>query len=876
MSASDPREALEFLQALLVGQETYDRVDPDHVLRLSAACRGLETLARLLEVAPGLEPALAALAPKKKKKGGDADAPSEREQLQARRALLEELARSLEARAREATLRVDELEEEEAVEAVASLGPESGWDWVRAAEDELDGVVAIDLGTTNVVCARWNFQAEEPGVSTIEPVAVNVLDAMGFDRLKVGSYLVGERALGHRRQVNLYRSFRRFLGTQQRTRPAITGSTITQVAVSDLAAAVVLELLRRLAQQTGSGKPVRVPRVVVTVPAGADLAFEYELRRALDALGVEGTAELDEATAAGIYHLLRPLLSRRSSDGDGDVGDGDVGDDDGEGEPTLAARYAAQLGATFDDEAGATLNALCVDVGGGTTDLSLIQLSVDQDRSACRVHIEVVDTAGFPDLSGEGLTLHLFKLLKRRLALALADPGRALGVAGAAAPAQHPWLALHRAEAGPAAEAVPVWLQDDVRLLLASWDAVRSTDPLPDDLRLAVDRMVPTASEGAAKQGQRARKALFQWLWDQAEVLKRRLTAQREHELSSDGGSGASARLELGSFPRPAGAPDLAGLLGPAQASASDPSALGLSAADVDAHVEAAGLPRLEAEVRRLVGERTVDRVILAGNGARDVRFSVEPFLRELLGLSAEQVDHRPDEAKVAVAKGACLWAVGNRLEGVGVTIARHPRHPHTLELVSIVSREVLFLQGQPINRFAFAQPPAREGAEGDRLIQVDRVVGQKLEPFLMFDPRKGEPLLDVIDSPLRERADLVLPDVDQFLEATTSDAVTDFQCKDPASYFQLEAEWVSEWEMLERLRVAMSMEEAVAWIESSARCQQEPPTGHAYHRYYMDETRELYLVFHADGKKLLCRSEVTEQARRALPPERDPFSGVH
>jgi hypothetical protein len=73
-----------------------------------------------------------------------------------------------------------------------------------------------------------------------------------------------------------------------------------------------------------------------------------------------------------------------------------------------------------------------------------------------------------------------------------------------------------------------------------------------------------------------------------------------------------------------------------------------------------------------------------------------------------------------------------------------------------------------------------------------------------------------------------------------------------------------------------MTSEEVIAWLESSEHLRPEPPAEHAFHRYYLDEDRELFLVFHTRGRRLLCRGQVARQAREGLAEQQDPFSGVH
>lgn len=141
-------------------------------------------------------------------------------------------------------------------------------------------------------------------------------------------------------------------------------------------------------------------------------------------------------------------------------------------------------------------------------------------------------------------------------------------------------------------------------------------------------------------------------------------------------------------------------------------------------------------------GEGTkIHRLLLAGGGTHATRAVVVPGAPPRAGAEARAGRVQATEAKRAVARGACLWAVGTRLEGIEVLLEREPRCPVTLVLQSAVSHEVLFTEGQAIKRFSFAQPPHREGAEGDKLIMVGQEVGGRVEPCLMFDPRKGTPL---------------------------------------------------------------------------------------------------------------------------------------
>lgn len=854
----DPNDVLEFLQALLAGGVVLDREDPSHVERLQSACRLIEELRAVAHLVPEIERSGAELS------AIEGELVAGGQSLLQRIGLLEELYSALDGHLSGLRRRAARVGSAPAVQEPA---------------EAFEGIVAIDLGTSNAALATWDLRvATRPELHWQEPVAVNVLDAAAFQALDPQGYLTGEEALTHPSAVNLYRSFRRLLGGKQSLRPAVTRTDMAQVQASTLVAALLRGLLRRLARSLGR-EHLRFPQLVLTVPARGDLALEYELRRACEALGLRASLAVDEASAACVQHLLHPLLVPELVPQASDAGLA----------RGPAERYARELGVeprVVDPRAGKLAleaNVLCVDTGGGTTDLALLDFTLHQAPGGCQVHIAVRDTTGFPELSGEGLTLHLFGLLKRRLALALTDPRRALlGARGDEPPRAHPWLELHRLEAGPRDRSLEARLEEDLRLVHEQWDALHGAAPLKDAWRAAVDRLFPTVTTGAARGGKKTRSRNFRWLWEEAERIKRLLAAERgalsAGREADDPVPTVRARLDLASCPRDPHGPDPEDLLraaGVDPARPPAPEALGVSSRELDAWVAAAAAP-LRAAVARVCAGTPIHRLLLAGGATHATRFVVEPLLRAELGLSARQVVFDPQEAKPAVARGACLWALGSRLEGVEVLLERQPRCPTNLWLVSAVGNELLWREGEAIDRFAYVQPPEREGAEGDKLILLAQEEGGRLEPFLVFDPRKGTPLPEVGDLPILHRRDLPLKQVDAFLQFAVVGQRTEWSVRDPGAYLSTDQGLIPHWELFQRLREEMSCEEVIAWIESSEHLRPEPAPEHAWHRYYLDETRELYLVFHARGKRLLCRGQVARQAREGLSEEQDPFSGVH
>ncbi|MCO5171262.1 MAG: hypothetical protein M9894_33590 [Planctomycetes bacterium] len=857
----EPREVIEFLQALAAGAVVLDRADRAHVERLEAACALLEELQALSQAVPELQQSGLGLT------RIEDTIVAEGEGLSAKIGVLEGLREALEQHIGGMRRRA------QAGPAAPEPAP-----WADPAAPAYDGVVAVDVGTSHVACAHWSLAGGDPEVGAVEPAAVNVLDARGFRRLAPGSFLVGQAALDHRTGVNLYRSFRRLLGRQPTARPAATGKELVQVPVRLLVAAMLDAQLRALTLRLGHER-LRFPRVVVTVPASGDLALEHELRALLRELELPVTTELDEATAACVYHLLRPVLLQ------------ELGQVRPDGTTVTPGEwYAEHLGvpATPGARPGSlSLDAtvLCVDCGGGGTDLSLLEFQLQQDAGGCQVHIEVQDTTGFPDLSGEGLTLHVFDLLKRRLALAVAAPRRALtGVDDGAPPGAHPWRELHRREAGAPDPGLDARLDEELGLVLRAWDQVAGERPLPAPLRAAVDRLFPTVTRGVPAGGKRLRSANFRWLWQEAERLGQQVAAERAALLAVDRDlddpiPAVRGRLDLATYPvDPLGVDLLARLASAGVDPARPPhaGALQVSSRDVDAWVERQAAAPLRTALEGLCGARPVHRVLLAGGGTHAARVVLERVVRQTLHLSAAQVVFDPTEAKRAVAKGACLWAIGSRLEGIEVFLTRAPRSPARLWLLSAVQNEVLFEEGQAIDRFSFVQPAHREGAEGDKLVLIGREQGGRLEPFLMFDPAKGTPVPDVAELPIMRRRDVVVRNVDRFLGFNVRGALHEFHVADPNGYVQVEETLVPQWELFEALRREMTMEEVIAWLEGAAHLQAPPPSDHAFHRYYMDETRQLYLVFHTRAKKVLCRAQVMKQGRHHLPEELDPFSGVH
>ncbi|MEI8259253.1 MAG: Hsp70 family protein, partial [Deltaproteobacteria bacterium] len=225
-------------------------------------------------------------------------------------------------------------------------------------EDEVSPIVGIDLGTTNSVIARIDGRhpvAVEIDGSAIVPSTVLWLD----DRVIVGREA---RNLQLQYPERTVRSAKRKIGTDHRY--SIAGREVSPEEVS----AEVLRALR-LGAEKALGEPVR--EAVITVPA----YFDDAQRR----------ATLKAGELAGL-HVLRLL-----------------------NEPTSASMVYEHV-ASLDTAARASDLVLIYDLGGGTFDVSLLEVS-----EGIR---EVRATAGNTHLGGDDfddkLVARFLEDLKRR------------------------------------------------------------------------------------------------------------------------------------------------------------------------------------------------------------------------------------------------------------------------------------------------------------------------------------------------------------------------------------------------------------------------------------------------------------------------------
>ncbi|MCF4965795.1 Hsp70 family protein [Nostoc sp. CMAA1605] len=192
--------------------------------------------------------------------------------------------------------------------------------------------IAIDFGTSNTVIARWNPVTQQPETLTLPGLSIQqslnpplIPSLVYVEDAKQGKVIVGQqvrdRGLDLKSDTRFFRSFKRGIGSDiQGFLPELDGQTITFEQVGQW---FLTQVIEQLAPQEGG-----LDSLVLTVPVDSFEAYRYWLGKVCLALPVEQVRMLDEPTAAALGYGL------------------------GEAE-----------------------NLLVIDFGGGTLDLSLVQLN---------------------------------------------------------------------------------------------------------------------------------------------------------------------------------------------------------------------------------------------------------------------------------------------------------------------------------------------------------------------------------------------------------------------------------------------------------------------------------------------------------------------
>ncbi|RCJ25601.1 molecular chaperone DnaK [Nostoc minutum NIES-26] len=192
--------------------------------------------------------------------------------------------------------------------------------------------IAIDFGTSNTVIARWNPVTQQPetlslpGLSIQQSLNPPLIPSLVYvEEATQGKVLVGQqvrdRGLDLKGEARFFRSFKRGIGADiQGFLPELDGQIVTFERVGQW---FLTQVIEQLAPQEGG-----LDSLVLTVPVDSFETYRHWLGQVCQGLNVEQVRMLDEPTAAALGYGLA------------------------------------------DRE-----NILVIDFGGGTLDLSLVQLN---------------------------------------------------------------------------------------------------------------------------------------------------------------------------------------------------------------------------------------------------------------------------------------------------------------------------------------------------------------------------------------------------------------------------------------------------------------------------------------------------------------------
>ncbi|NEQ08699.1 MAG: Hsp70 family protein, partial [Moorea sp. SIO4E2] len=196
---------------------------------------------------------------------------------------------------------------------------------------------AIDFGTSNTVITRWNPVTETPETITLPGLALQlsqnpplIPSLVYVEDAAQGKVMVGQavrdRGLDLSSDPRFFRSFKRGIGAEvQGFLPELDGTVITFEQVGQWFLNQIIEDLSALQSEAGDSA---IESVILTVPVDSFEAYRHWLSGICQSLPVEQVRMLDEPTAAALGY---------------GIAEGDT--------------------------------LLVIDFGGGTLDLSLVQLN---------------------------------------------------------------------------------------------------------------------------------------------------------------------------------------------------------------------------------------------------------------------------------------------------------------------------------------------------------------------------------------------------------------------------------------------------------------------------------------------------------------------
>ncbi len=576
-------------------------------------------------------------------------------------------------------------------------------DWLEISFERVEefkpftGYAAIDLGTSSSTIALYHVRRDAasrvpwtPALEGSESTVPSAVYLESFDRFLQGErsgYRVGREALRRCRESTPRDPRCLQLGTKR-----LIGARRTLVIDERGAGGFVdpLDLLYALGKylrekaQSHPDVHALIQKVSVTYPptwSHRELGRWKELFQRLGFKDHELDFSLDEASAAGLFYIYNCV---RESDS--------------------LRKLVQDLLATEEDlledgqrGKGYVLDLLCFDFGGGTTDLALIEARFEIFEKRLRLRLSLTGSDSY-NFGGDQVTLAVFRILKRRLAMALCDPARMheelIGRPNGGAVQPRPVRSYHEfLRSDEDAEfllpesltstfsgrpGAPVDALPSRGVIQENWGylcAHLANETLEAEIEDAVDQLFPTRffSSDADPCRVDARRN-FDWLWEEAERLKISLLGEvqsRHRDARFPSFStlkGIRRGISLRDVPL-----HLVTERIPWAADAVCESLLSVGADELWTAV-AGNLREAVARARKLAGAKTIERVVLSGQSCR------MPMVRWLLsssrgeggiGIPPAKIEFDEANAKAGVSKGACLLSVMREtLVGFDVDVA--------------------------------------------------------------------------------------------------------------------------------------------------------------------------------------------------------------
>ncbi len=771
------------------------------------------------------------------------------------------------------------------------------YDWIEINFESVrqlepfTGYAAIDIGTSTSTVALYHVMRDavrrEPWTPRLEeeteyiPSAVYIRDALKFVRCADGGCLVGGDAIRAYRHRDLRAPLSLQVGTKR-----LLGSPRMLIADEHGAGGFVdpldvLEALARDVRERAQRHPhVRslLRKVCVTFPPTWSYRQVSRWKEVFRRVGLDENdidMSVDEASAAGLFHVYNAVRERDARD------------------RLIQDLVETEREVEEDGEKGSayTLRLLSFDFGGGTIDLALLEAELRIFPRLIRLRL-ALDGSDSLEYGGDRVTLAIFRMLKRRIAMAIADPARLLEAAigrrddredeppapprpavcapalrGRHAPERFllPDGPSHRGSLEASRGSGALWSggsnggdsAGDAALarVRESWDtfAAGIAGDLDESLDDAVDRLFPTRyqrSEGEPIRLDARRN--FDWLWRRAEELKLRLVARIEHELGDRRFPGAEDLVGLREGVPLDTAPDERVLRAvPWAAEPASSEVISVSAGELLEAISPA-MERALFKARQLTGDGRVDRVVLSGQSGRIpmVRWLLSrPPADGGLGIAPSRIDFDEKNAKQAVSKGACLLHVMREaLVGFEVDICdfRARLLSDFFYLQADLGRRVLFAAGEVDDLVPFEDVPEPRGFPKYLSIYCgdeDHLAGQ----FRFADDGESLPTALPDDSAPSHAELLALRERDRTRASRLTSTI-----------------------------LGWSARERIAWMERSADATGASPSRPVY-RYYLTRQHDLFAVRDTGsaGKRLFALRADTSPIT-GLAPGENPFSGVH